>query len=308
MAAHMQNLTPKLALQLAAPHTWAASIMPVLMACAFAYAATGCIHPLPTLVLLAIAVLMQSAVNTLNDYFDFAKGTDAEGDGVAEDDAVLVYNDVPPKQALALAIAFLAAAFALGIPCIMRAGWVPLLIAAIGALIAVLYSGGRTPISYLPLGELASGITMGGLITLASYQVMTLRLDPMVALWSLPLIAGIALIMLANNACDVEKDARAGRRTLPVIIGHGRAIALFRALLVAWLASIALIVCIWFTAGAVVLPFMLLAAHSVFNALWRNPFVPASRIAAMSQVTSANLLFGAFYAASVFASAAVLAS
>lgn len=304
MGTSVQNLTPKLALQLAAPHTWAASIIPVLMATAFVFADTGCIYPIPTLVLLVIAVLMQAAVNTLNDYFDFKKGTDVEGDGVAPDDAVLVYNNVPPRQALALAISFLVAAFLLGIPCIVRAGWVPLLIAGIGALVVALYSGGRTPLSYLPLGELASGVVMGGLITFASYQVLTVRVHWIVALWSVPLIIGIALIMLANNTCDVEKDAAAGRRTLPVLIGHARAIKLFQALLVIWLVSIVLIVGIWFMPGALMLPFMLLAAHAVFNALWRNPFVPASRVAAMSQITSANLLFGAFYAVSVFASSA----
>ena len=71
-------LTPNLAFQLAAPHTWAAAIMPVLLSyvyCAITY--SGKISILLAMILLAICILMQSAVNVLNDYFDFKEGTDS---------------------------------------------------------------------------------------------------------------------------------------------------------------------------------------------------------------------------------------
>ncbi len=115
---------------------------------------------------------MQAAVNTFNDYFDYVKGTDSAEDNVEVSDAVLIYNNVNPRHALYLAIGFLAVAFLLGIYPIMVAGATPLVIAAIAAVIVVLYSGGKTPISYLPIGEAVSGIVMGGLIPLACYQVL----------------------------------------------------------------------------------------------------------------------------------------
>lgn len=298
----MARLTPQLALQLAAPHTWVASIFPVLMAVAFAAVRTQAISVPFTLILLVIAVLMQSAVNTFNDYFDYVKGSDTTDDAVEEHDAVLVYNDLAPKQALNLAIVFLLAAFSLGILCIVRAGWIPLTIALIGAAATLLYSGGKTPLSYLPIGEVVSGFVMGGLLTLASYQVLTLQLDWIVLVWSIPLMIGIALIMMTNNTCDIEKDTDARRHTLPVCLGRKRAQILYRALLIIWMSSLCIIVALWFTKGIVLLPFMILAAHGCVRALFGCSLTPSVRIAAMGQICSANILFGAFYAASVFAS------
>ena len=59
------------------------------------------------LVLLVIVVLMQASVNTFNDYYDYVKGTDSEDDNVDASDAVLVYNNVNPNSALALAVGML---------------------------------------------------------------------------------------------------------------------------------------------------------------------------------------------------------
>ncbi len=306
MATRYAHLTPKLAIQLAAPHTWPASLMPALLAVAFAAATMRTIPVVAAMVLLAIAVLTQSAVNAINDYFDFVKGVDTAADNVEETDAVLVYNDVPPSEVLALGIGFLVCALALGIYCIARAGWAPLAIAAIGAAAIFLYSGGRTPLSYAPLGEVVSGTVMGGLLPLASYQVLTRTFDPLVIVWSIPLIIGIALIMLTNNTCDIEKDIEAGRRTLPVLLGRPRSVILYRTLLIGWLVTIVCVVVLWFTPGVIVMPFMLLAAHAPFNALWANPFTNATRIQAMAQICSANLILGAFFAVAVFASSVTL--
>ncbi len=76
-------------------------------------------------VLLAICVLMQSAVNTFNDYYDYVKGADSADDNVDPTDAVLVYNNVNPRAALALAVGFLAAAFSAGGVCDLDCGLDP---------------------------------------------------------------------------------------------------------------------------------------------------------------------------------------
>ncbi|MBO4365461.1 MAG: prenyltransferase [Eggerthellaceae bacterium] len=314
-------LTPKLMMQLAAPHTWPASIFPVLVAlsCAMATGGVGSsgfslggmaglassVSGVMTCVLLAISVLMQSAVNTINDYFDYVKGTDTVENQQDPTDAVLVYNDVNPKAVLAFAIALIVAAFLLGIYVIFVAGWIPLVIALVGVLVIFLYSGGRTPISYLPIGELVSGVTMGGLITLASYQALTMRFDALVLLVSLPVILGIALIMATNNTCDIDKDIEAKRRTLPVMLGHAKSVKLYHALVYAWMVSTCVLVLLFFTRGWVVLPFMLLSVHPLGRALLANPLTPQSRGAAFGQVTSMNIAMGAFYCAAILASCIV---
>ncbi|MGI6536345.1 MAG: UbiA family prenyltransferase [Eggerthellaceae bacterium] len=255
-SAYAGKLTPKLILELAAPHTWAASTMPVLLAVCLSVADTSVLSLSTSVILLAICILMQSAVNTINDYFDYVKGTDTAENQADPTDAVLVYNDIDPRQARNLAIAFLVAAFALGIFIIVRAGWIPLVIALIGAVIVFLYSGGRTPISYLPIGEIVSGVTMGGLIPLACYQALTLDLNWSALLYSIPLMIGIALIMFTNNTCDIEKDIEAERKTLPVVLGRETAVNLYRALMIIWMAAIAVLVLYGYVRGWYCLLFM----------------------------------------------------
>ena len=299
-------LTPRMALQLAAPHTWAAAILPALVAVAAAAVTVPAVSVTMACVLLAICVLMQAAVNTFNDYYDYVKGADSAEDNVDPTDAVLVYNNVNPRAALALAIGFLVAAFALGGYVIWAAGWIPLAIGVVGAAFTVLYSAGKTPLSYLPVGELVSGAVMGGLIPLACYQALSGTFDLRALLWAVPTILGVGLIMLTNNTCDVEKDIEAGRRTLPMLLGRERARALYHAVVFAWVAAIVVLVAGYFTNGLIVMPFMLLAAYPLLAALLKNPLAPASRIAAMSQICGVNVVLGAFYAAAILASGIVL--
>ena len=275
--------------------------MPTLVAVCAA-AAAGPVSVTMTICLLVIVVLMQSSVNTFNDYYDFVKGSDSTEDNVDPSDAVLVYNDVDPKAALRLAIGFLAVAFLLGIYAVVKAGFAPLVIALVGALFVVLYSAGKSPISYLPLGELVSGVVMGGLIPLAVYQVLTNILDFRMLIVAIPTIIGVGLIMFTNNTCDIERDIPSGRKTLPVLLGRNRAIIAYRAALIVWMCFIIVNVAIWYTPGLLIVPFMLLASYPLVKALFANPFTPERRLQAMPQILSVNVVLGAFYAAALLAS------
>ena len=304
---HSYNrFTAKMAFDLAAPHTWPASIAPVAIAASLAIATGYPISATLTIALLGICILMQSSVNTFNDYYDYVKGTDSSDDDVDPTDAVLVYNNVNPTCALVYAIALLVAAFILGGYVIYHAGLIPLAIGVIGAVFVVLYSAGKTPISYLPLGEAVSGIVMGGLIPLACYQVLTGFLTPLAVLWAVPEILGIGLIMFTNNTCDIEKDAAAHRRTLSVLLNREKAHRLYHAITWLWLIAIILIVGIFFTRGLIMLPFLLLSTYPLLKALRNNPLAPQSRQAAMSQICSVNIALGAWYAAAILASNSVI--
>lgn len=294
-----------MALQIAAPHTWPAAILPALIAMACAAANGYTVSAVMALVLLAICILMQAAVNTFNDYYDYVKGSDSAEDNVDPTDAVLVYNNVNPRSALMLAVGFLVVAFALGAYVIWQAGWIPLVIGIVGAIVVVMYSAGKTPISYLPIGELMSGFVMGGLIPLACYQALTKCFDPLMLVWALPTIIGVGLIMLTNNTCDVEKDIESGRKTLPVLLGRSRARTLYHALVWIWIALVIVNVLIWFSGGWPVLVFMLAASIPLLKALLSNPLAPPARIGAMAQICSVNIALGAFYAAAIFAGGAM---
>ena len=296
------KLTPRMAMQLAAPHTWPAAILPVLVAVAAAAVTAPSVSVTMACALLVICVLMQGAVNTFNDYYDYVKGTDSADDNVDPTDAVLVYNNVNPRSALALGSGLLVAAGVWGAYGSWVAGWIPLALGVVGAVIVVLYSAGKTPISYLPIGELVSGFVMGGLIPLACYQALTGTFDIRALLWAVPTILGVGLIMFTNNTCDVEKDIESGRRTLSVLLGRERARSLYHGIVYAWVAAIIVLVAVFFINGLVVMPFMLLASYPLLKALLGNPLVPVSRIGAMAQVCSVNIALGAFYAAAILAS------
>lgn len=298
------RFTAQMAIDLAAPHTWPAAIIPVLVATALAAANTGTVSATMSLVCLVIVILMQSAVNTFNDYYDFVKGTDDNESNLDESDAVLVYNNVNPRSALRLAIGMLCAAFSLGIYVIFKAGFIPLAIALVGALFVVSYSAGKTPISYLPIGEFVSGSVMGCLIPLAVYYSLTLKLDWFVLLYSVPIMILIGLIMMTNNTCDIERDIEAGRKTLSVLLSRPKSVKTYHTLAIISITAIVLVVGFRFTQGLLIIPFMILAAYPSTKALFSNPLVQATRQAAMPQILSANITYGVFYAAAILLSAA----
>lgn len=294
-------------INLAAPHTWAASIAPVLLATSLSIANHFQVSMLLAMCLLAISILLQSSVNTLNDYFDYIKGTDSESDNLEESDSVLVFNNVNPRSALIVALSFIVIALALGIYCIYCAGFLCLIIALIGILITFLYSGGKLPISYLPIGELVSGFVMGGLITYASYNVLTLQTSPIVLVFSIPLIINIGLIMLTNNASDIEKDKLSKRKTLSTLIGREKSTILYKVFILASYISIFAICLVWYPRSLILYPFVILLTLPISIRLMTSNLSPESRIASMGQICNFNIAIGALYPLMILASTANIA-
>ena len=293
------NLTPVMIVQLSAPHTWSAAIMPVLLSAAIAAPQVSQFPVALFACLLLICILMQSAVNTLNDYMDYVKGADTLDNQLDPTDAVLVYNNVNPKQVLALVFCQLGLGLLLGIYVIAQTGWTPLAIGAVGALVLVAYSVGKTPLSYLPVGEFASGFTMGGLEVLACSYVITGSFSFLPLLISVPLICTIGLINFTNNTCDIEKDVLANRKTLSVVLGREKARMCYHGLLYFAMACMAVLVAIFYTSGLVVVVCMLFASYPLVKALRANPLVLASRGPAMAQAVSINICLNTFYAMAV---------
>lgn len=290
-------LTPKLGFQLMAPHTLAPSILAVLFSIIYtAISFSGTINLLLAFVLFLICALMQAAANTLNDYLDYKKGTDSR-ENSSEDafDAVLVYNNINPVHVLIFAIAQLIVAALLGCYIVYISGIIPLVIGIIGAVVVVIYSAGRTPLSYLPIGEIAIGITMGGLIPLACVYVLSGVLDWWLALVALPLMIGIGMILATNNTCDIEKDIAAHRHTLAVTLGRDNAVSLYKLVILIWPALMLVLELIFFTPGIIFGVFMVCAAFPVLRAIMRNPLIQASRDGAMAQIISLNIIFISFY-------------
>jgi len=245
-----QTLTPQAALQLAAPSTWVASAWPVLVGGLAALALTaqastreltavatnlpfGSLHqPVLSLrmavlwmLMLICAVAAQSAANTLNDYKDFIVGTDTEENCVDTTDASIIYNHLEPRTARNLGLIFLGVALVAGVTAALMSTLWLLLLGGVGIVALLSYSYGPSPVSYLPLGEVVSGLAFGLLITSATFVALTRSWNWLLLLPCLQQVISIGLIMMTNNVCDIERDKEAGRKTLPVLLGRKRTLA-----------------------------------------------------------------------------------
>lgn len=290
------RLTPKLALRLAAPHTWVAAIAPALLGEVYCFLKGYSLNLMLCVTLCLACILMQSAVNTFNDYFDFIKGTDTAEDNVEVSDAVLVYEHINPTSALHLAIAFLVVAAMLSIPAVVYAGWAPLLVGLIGAVCVFSYSGGIVPISYLPIGEFVSGFVMGGLIPLGIVATACGTFDFTVLIAAVPLIIGIGLIMMTNNTCDIEKDRAAHRWTLPALLGRKKARRLYRLLVTLWLGAIVGLPIFYSgTWGLIGLVLLLLVGRRPFGNRLTASLIPTQRVGEMKGIVFANVLGNGAY-------------
>jgi len=163
--------------------------------------------------------------------------------------------------ALRIIIVMLVVSTALGLYLVYLTDFIVLIAGGICFLCGVLYTYGPVPISRVPLGEVFSGIFYGFMIpflmlyinlpegTLFSYAIslqtisISLNVRPLLELFLLSVIptAATANIMLANNICDVEKDIKVNRFTLPFYLGK-KSLFLFRAVYYAIYADFLLMV------------------------------------------------------------------
>lgn len=291
-----RGLTLKAVVELIAPHTWSASIMPVVLASALAISLNGTFHAPLFFSLLLTSVCLQCAVNALNDYSDFVTGVDRPENCDDPTDASLLYNDYDPVLAFAIGGAFILAALACGLYAIVTAGPMLLLFGFIGALVIFLYSYGMLPVSYTPLGEFTSGFVMGGIIPFACFYAFCGEMSPMVVGYSVPLILTIGLIMMTNNGCDIERDLACSRRTLPGRIGRQKTLRLHMVLFGAAAVLAAAVVLVRFPGGAWMLPLFAALTVPVEYRLIKTGLDPAKRMHAMAASTTINVRLSGMYA------------
>ncbi|MDO4976335.1 MAG: prenyltransferase [Eubacteriales bacterium] len=289
-------LTLKLAWNLAAPRSWVASVIPAVFGILFCSIQGYQLSAWQGICLFLACVFLQSSVNTLNDYMDFIKGTDGEDDNVEENDAVLIYGGIAPKSALKLGIVYLVIGIFLGVVSCLSHGYYPMIIGTIGVLVIAFYSCGPHPISYLPVGELISGGVMGGLIPLGICACADGKLHFTAIFGSLPLIIGIALIMLCNNGCDIEKDILAGRKTFPVVVGRKRANQIYHGAILLWVALLIMEPILLIGKIGILCPILLfILARKPMSKLWSLQLEPSHRIVQMQTIAASNLMGNGAY-------------
>ena len=185
---------------------------------------TGQVPAVLTILLLIAVLAVDMGTTAFNTFFDYENGVDLEETN-KEDDKVLVHQGMPPGYALVTALTLFSFAAVLGLFLALLTGWPVLVLGAVSLLVAFLYSGGRTPISSTPWGELFAGFFLGTILWIVVFYVLA---SPAgwkpdywwrVPLFSLPSLLFIASILTVNNCCDRIGDQQAGRRTLALVWG-----------------------------------------------------------------------------------------
>jgi 1,4-dihydroxy-2-naphthoate octaprenyltransferase len=218
----------------ARPRTLPAAVAPVLVGTALA-GSEGVFRPLAFAAALIGSVFIQIGTNLSNDYSDARRGADTEDRlGPVR---VTAGGLMPPRTVLYGTYVAFGIAVAAGLYLAAVAGWELLAVGAASILAGVLYTGGPRPYGYEGLGELFVFLFFGVVAVVGSYFVQTEDLRWEAFALSAPVGLLAAAILVVNNVRDVETDRRAGKRTLAVKLGRGRARRLYAAmLLVAFLA------------------------------------------------------------------------
>ena len=229
-----QRVTPPLRLvwwYAVRPKTLSLAAAPVLAGTAWALLVAGAFRAEVLVLALGAAVAIQIATNLWNDALDSELGVD-RGLRLGPRRATAAgWLPIPLVRRIALAVFGLAGV--LGLALVALGGWPILAIGVGGIACGLAYSAGPYPLSSTPLGELVVLAFFGvagvvGTVLLHGAPVGA-------AVVGLGVVVGLpaAAVLLVNNHRDRVSDARAGRRTLAILLGPAATRRLYGVLLVA---------------------------------------------------------------------------
>lgn len=206
----------------ARPHSYPASIAPVLFGATYALGYEIKFSILKFILFLLACLLIQAATNLFNEYYDYKHGLDKiDSEGIS---GSIVKGNLSPKEVMVGALVLYALAFGLGLILTFMTSVYVLLVGLVCMLAGYFYTGGKYPIAYSPFGEVVSGFFMGTIIIALSFYFQTGFVNADIIVVSLPLFIMIGAILLANNIRDLDNDKESGRRTYAILVGRNNAI------------------------------------------------------------------------------------
>ena len=204
------------------PHSYPASIAPVLFGATYALGYEIKFSILKFILFLLACLLIQAATNLFNEYYDYKHGLDkVDSEGIS---GSIVKGNLSPREVMVGALVLYALAFVLGLILTLMTSFYVLLVGLICMLAGYFYTGGKYPIAYSPFGEVVSGFFMGTIIIALSFYLQTGFVNADIIVVSLPLFIMIGAILLANNIRDLDNDKESGRRTYAILVGRNNAI------------------------------------------------------------------------------------
>lgn len=205
----------------ARPKTLSGAAVPVMIGLALAWAdaresyVAGTFQWLPAVLCLLFAFIMQIDANFVNDFVDYAKGTDDRETRLGPGRACAQGWVSIERMKHAIAITTIVACL-VGLPLAWYGGMEMILVGVACVIFCFLYT---THLSYMGLGDLLVLVFFGLVPVCCTYyvQLHTLTLQVVVASLACGLV--IDALLLVNNFRDRDTDRQAGKMTLVVRIG-----------------------------------------------------------------------------------------
>lgn len=277
-------------ISLTRPHTLTASFVPVLVG-TFSVLLFAPIRWDMFIAMLIATLLIQSATNMFNEYFDYKRGLDTRDSvGIA---GAIVRNGMSPRAVFNIAVIFYIIAAGIGLYIAFNSSLWILVIGVISMAVGYFYTGGPVPISWTPFGEVFAGLFMGTVIIMITFYIHTGTLHYFPLLVSIPVAITIGLLNMANNIRDRKKDKESGRKTFVILVGKPFAVMTSAALL-----AFCYVFLIWIaffeSFGSIFLLLPLLSIPLAFKTVvkWKNGDTPVELIPAMASMGKLNTMFG----------------
>ncbi len=226
------------------PKFFPASVLPVLAGTAWGVAVAGAFNfTLFALALLA-TVCVHASANVINEVSDESGGTDRRNTdriypytgGSRFIQAGIMDSASMAKWGLSL----LAIAAIAGLLLLLIKGPMILAFGFVGVALTVIYSVGPVRLSSIGLGEISVAIGLGVLPVVGAAWLQSDVIDGAAFLFSAPISAWVAAILLINEVPDVNADSATGKRTLAVLLGSGGTAWLYLAIHLSAFAAVIL--------------------------------------------------------------------
>jgi len=187
-------------------------------------------------------VFLHAGTNVLNDYFDYKNKVDTPDvpGSFSNESRVLIQKMLTHKQVLALGLGLFVLSLPIGIYLTLAKGFTVLIVGLLGFLAGFFYTANPISFKYLALGEPMVFLMWGPLMVSGAYFVQQGEITSQAILVSIPFGILVALILLANNIRDIQYDSKVGIKTMPILLGHQKAVWLYQVLV--FLAYLGLVV------------------------------------------------------------------
>lgn len=199
------------------PRTLTIAVAPVVAGAGWAWAEFAALRPLPLLVALVAALLIQAGTNLWNDLGDSLRGGDQPlRQGPPR---VTALGWASPDRVRRAALTCFALAALGGLYLGWVGGWPVVALGAASLLAGWAYSGGPRPIAYTATGEIFVILFFGIGAVGGTVWLMADALSWRAVLLGVAIGLPAAGVLMANNYRDLEHDRLVGRRTLAIRLG-----------------------------------------------------------------------------------------